>query len=92
MREHYTGKRQVMYFDTIRQSWYEVDMTTIHISSKLANKLNQLATRKHKTIDEVLERLLETEIIEEATTIEDDAPGGTALLKAIRAGNHLWRF
>ena len=56
-------------------------MTTIHISPQLADKLNRLAEREHKTVDEVLEKLLEPEQLEES---EDNIPGGRVLLKAIR--------
>jgi hypothetical protein len=61
-------------------------MTTIHISPVLADKLNRLAEREHKSIDDVLARLLETENIKEvASESDEDLPGGAALLKAIRA-------
>ena len=64
-------------------------MTTIHISPELADKLNRLAEREHKTVDEVLERLLEGE----TTPInlpDNPRPGsGAALLKsALEADIH----
>jgi len=62
-------------------------MTTIHISHELADKLNRLAKREHKSIDEVLEKLLETESAEQPTSEDEDLPGGKALLKAIRTAN-----
>lgn len=59
-------------------------MTTIHISPQLADKLTRLAERQHKTVDEVLERLLEAESVEETpSTLDHPRPGsGAALLKA----------
>jgi hypothetical protein len=54
-------------------------MTTIQISPQLADKLNRLAEREHKTVDEVLERLLEPENVNE----DDEAPGGKVLLEGI---------
>lgn len=62
-------------------------MTTIHISYELADKLNRLAEREHKSVDEVLEKLLEAEIVEKSTSEDEDLPGGTALLRAIRTAN-----
>ncbi|MBI1276908.1 MAG: hypothetical protein GC179_02140 [Anaerolineaceae bacterium] len=62
-------------------------MTTIQISSELADKLTRLAKREHKTIDEVLEKLLDTESIEKSDSEDADLPGGAALLKAIRSAN-----
>jgi hypothetical protein len=60
-------------------------MTTIHISPQLADKLNRLAAREQKTVDEVLEKLLEPEKLEESSsTMPDNSPGGRALLKAVR--------
>ena len=60
-------------------------MTTIHISPQLADKLNRLAEREQKTVDEVLEKLLEPENLElSSSTAQDNAPGGRALLKAVR--------
>ena len=57
-------------------------MTTIRISPQLADKLNRLAEREHKTVDEVLERLLE----DESTPLnlpDNPRPGsGAALLKS----------
>lgn len=63
-------------------------MTTIHISPQLADKLNRLAEREHKTVDEVLEKLLEPEKLDDSVSnIEDQIPGGKALLKAVRKAN-----
>lgn len=60
-------------------------MTIIHISPELADKLNRLAEREHKTVDEVLERLLETET--NTGAVDLNLPGGEALLMAVRKAN-----
>ena len=57
-------------------------MTTIQISLQLVDKLNRFAEREHKTLDEVLERLLESEMIPLDLPDEPRPGSGAALLKS----------
>lgn len=57
-------------------------MTTIQISSKLAEKLNRLAERERKSVDELAETILERQMM---LLNPDDKPrpgSGAALLKS----------
>lgn len=64
-------------------------MTTIHISPQLADKLNRLAEREHKTVDEVLEKLLEGEMTPSNLPDKPRPGSGAALLKsALEADIH----
>jgi hypothetical protein len=64
-------------------------MTTIHISSALADKLNRLAEREQKTVDEMAEVILEGQMALLNLTDKPRPGSGAALLKsALEADIH----
>jgi hypothetical protein len=64
-------------------------MTTIHISPQLADKLNRLAEREQKTVDEMAEAILEHQMTLLNLTDKPRLGSGAALLKsALEADIH----
>jgi len=64
-------------------------MTTIHISPQLADKLNRLAEREQKTVDEMAEAILERQMMLLNITDKPRPGSGAALLKsALEADIH----
>ena len=64
-------------------------MTTIHISPQLADKLNRLAEREQKTVDEMAETMLESEMLRRNLPDKPRPGSGAALLKsALEADIH----
>jgi hypothetical protein len=57
-------------------------MTTIHISPQLADKLNRLAEREQKTVDEMAEAILERQMTLLNLTDKPRPGSGAALLKS----------
>ena len=64
-------------------------MTTIHISPQLADKLNRLAEREQKTVDEMAEAILERQMTLLNLPDKPRPGSGAALLKsALEADIH----
>ena len=64
-------------------------MTIIHISPQLADKLNRLAEREQKTVDEMAETILERQMMLLNLTDKPRPGSGAALLKsALEADIH----
>ncbi len=64
-------------------------MTTIHISSELAGKLNRLAEHEQKTVDEMAEAILEGQMTLLSLPDKPRPGSGAALLKsALEADIH----
>ncbi len=62
-------------------------MTTIHISPELAEKLNRLAERERKTVDEMAEAILAKQVILLSLPDKPRPGSGAALLKSALAAN-----
>ena len=61
----------------------------IVVSPRVADKLNRLAEREHKTVEEVIERLLEGQATPEKISNKPRPGSGAALLKsALEADIH----